>query len=541
MNVRREEMTTMDATRAGRREWFGLALLALPTFVVAIDLFVLLLALPRLSADLGADSIEQLWVTDIYGFMVAGFLVTMGGLGDRIGRRRLLLIGAAVFALASITAAYSVNPETLIATRALLGIAGATLGPSTLALIGSMFRNPKQQAAAFGLWGSVFTLGAILGPVIGGVLLEHYWWGSVFLAGVPVMALVLIFGRTALPEHRSSEPRRLDPVSIALSLAALLPAVYGIKQLARDGWKLVPVAAVILGVTAGVAFIRRQRKLADPLLDLSLFANRAIATSLTGQLIYSMTGGGVLLFMTLYFQLVQGMSTLETALAMMPGMAAGAIGFMVSPKLAGRFRPGYIIAAGVLGASAVLVAFTRIGVGATGTATLIVGFALMAFCGAPMAGLGTNLVVGSAPPDKMGSAGSLAQMANEFGGTLGFAVLGTIGTAVYRHEVADGLPASAPAGAVAAARDSISGAAAAAGSLPDPLGAALMTQAREAFALGLNTVSVLGAALLAGTAVLVAVRLRRIPPIGQASPAAVPSDVAEAHVRSETDPVSTPA
>jgi MFS transporter, DHA2 family, multidrug resistance protein len=503
-------------TRAGRREWLGLATLALPTFVVAIDLFVLLLALPKLSADLGADSNQQLWTTDMYGFLLAGFLVTMGTLGDRIGRRKLLLIGAAAFAGASLLAAYSVNPEMLIASRALLGIAGATLGPSTLALIANIFRDPRQQATAFGLWGMTFTLGALLGPVIGGVLLEHFWWGSVFLLGVPVMLLVLILGPRLLPEYRNPSPGRLDPASVVLSLIALLATIYGIKQLARDGWDARYIAAVVIGLAVGAIFLRRQRRLADPLLDLDLFKIPSISTCLSGQLSYTIVGGGVMLFMALYFQLVQGMSTLQAGLAMVPGMAGGAVGFTIGPKLAAKYRPGYVIAAGLVGVAAVLVVFTQVGPGAVGATTLILGFAVMACCGAPMAGLGTNLVVGSAPMEKMGSAGSLAQMANEFGGTLGIALLGTLGTAVYRHEVAGTIPAGIPADAAAATRDSIAGAATAAHSLPDQTAATLLAPAHQAFANGLNVMAAVGAVLLGCIAVLVATRLRQVPPIGQA-------------------------
>jgi MFS transporter, DHA2 family, multidrug resistance protein len=332
------------------------------------------------------------------------------------------------------------------------------------------------------------------------------------------MALLLLVGPKVLPEYRNAQAARLDPASVALSLAALLPTIFGIKQLARHGWQPVSVVAVLVGVAAGVAFVRRQRRLADPLLDLRLFGNRTIGTSLAGQLTYSMMGGGFLLFMTLYLQVVQGMSTLQTGLAMMPGMASGALGFMMGPKLASRFRPGSVIAAGLLGAAAVLAAFTQVTGGSAGTATLIVGFAVMAFCGAPMAGLGTNLVVGSAPPEKMGAAGSMAQMANEFGGTLGFALLGTVGTAVYRHQIGSAVPAGIPAHLAAAARDSIAGAASAAANLPDQIGAALLTPAQHAFANGLNTVAGIGAAMLAGIAVLVATRLNHMPPIGHAVP-----------------------
>ena len=511
-------MTAGVAPRAGRREWFGLAVLALPTFLVAIDIFVLLLALPNLTKELGADSNQQLWVTDIYGFMLAGFLVTMGTLGDRIGRRKLLLIGAVAFGLTSVLAAYATSPLLLILARGAMGVAGATLMPSTLALITTMFHDPRQRATAFGLWGGTFTVGAIVGPVLGGVLLGSFWWGSVFLLAIPVMVLLLAVGPTLLPEYRNEQAGRPDPLSVLLSLATMLPVIYGIKQLTRDGWQPLPVAFVVLGVTAGVLFGRRQRQLKDPLLDLSLFSNRTIGTALFSQLSYSIVGGGTMLFMMLYFQLVAGASTLKAGLEMLPGMAAATVGFTVAPMLASRFRPAYVMAAGMLGTASMLALFTTVGPDG-GTGTLVVGFAVFSFCGAPLVALGTNLVVGSAPPEKAGSAGSLAQMSNEFGGTLGNALLGAVGFAVYRGLVDDRLPTGLPADAAASARDSLAGATSAAADLPGQAGAALLGSAHESFAAALNTVTAVGAVWLVGVAILVALRLRHLPPIGAAQPA----------------------
>src|SRR5919107_2490362 len=220
----------MDTTRATRREWLGLAVLACPTLLLALDVSVLYLALPRLSADLHADATQQLWILDIYSFMLAGFLVTMGTLGDRIGRRRLLLIGAAAFGAASVLAAFSRSAEMLIATRAVLGIAGATLAPSTLSLIRNMFLDPDQRTFAIGVWATSFSAGAAIGPLAGGFLLEYFWWGSVFLLAVPVMALLLMVGPMLLPEFRDPEAGRLDLFSAALSLAAVLAVIYGLKQ-----------------------------------------------------------------------------------------------------------------------------------------------------------------------------------------------------------------------------------------------------------------------------------------------------------------------
>lgn len=520
-------MSVQDAPpTAGRREWIGLALLVLPTFVVAIDLFVLMLALPTLATELGATSTEQLWTMDVYGFLLAGFLITMGTLGDRIGRRKLLIVGSAAFGVASLLCAFSTSPEMLIAARALLGVAGATLGPACLGLIVTLFKDPKQMATAFGIWGSAFTIGAIVGPVIGGAMLSVFWWGSVFLLGVPVMVLVVVLGPVFLPEFRNPAAGRLDPLSVALSLVALLGVVYGIKALATEGWAAVPVVAIVVGVVVGALFLRRQNRLAEPLLDLALFRNRTIGVALLGQLCYSLTGGGLMLLMALYFQLVVGMTALQAGLAMVPGMLGGAIGFTVAPRLAARFRPAAVISAGlVVNALVCALVFTSVS-STSGTLALIIGFAVFSFCGAPMAGLGVGLAVGSAPPEKAGSTGSLTQMANEFGGTLGIALLGTIGAAVYRLTVT--VPPEVPADGALTARDSLAGATDVASGLPSGLGDALLAPARDAFTAGLHTVAVVGAVVLAGAALLVGTRLRHVPPIGTPAPAEEPADAATA-------------
>ena len=257
--------------RATRREWIGLAVIALPCLLYAMDLTVLTLAVPALTADLRPSANELLWIVDIYGFLVAGLLVTMGTLGDRIGRRRLLLIGAAAFGAASVLAAFAPTAETLIAARALLGVAGATLAPSTLSLIRSMFLDAQQRTVAIGVWVTSFSAGAAIGPLVGGVLLEQFWWGSVFLLAVPPMIVLLAVGPRLLPEYRDPEPGPLDLVSVALSLAAVLLVIYGVKTVASDGAGWAGIAPALAGLLAAAVFVDRQRRVAHPMLDLGLF------------------------------------------------------------------------------------------------------------------------------------------------------------------------------------------------------------------------------------------------------------------------------
>ncbi|MEQ0559539.1 MFS transporter [Amycolatopsis sp. NEAU-NG30] len=437
------------ALRAGRREWVGLAVLALPALLVSLDVFVLVLALPRLADALHADGTEQLWIMDVYGFLIAGFMVTMGTLGDRIGRRKLLLAGAAAFGAASVVAAFSTSAAMLIGARAVLGIAGATLAPSTLSLIGTMFRDPRQRAEAIGIWAGCFTVGAIVGPVVGGFLLEHFWWGSVFLLGVPAMVLLLVLGPKLLPEYRDETAGRLDLPSVALSLGAILPAVYGVKELARDGVHLVPVAALVAGLAVGYVFVQRQRTLDDPLVDLSLFAVPAFRTTLGGMLLFSMLGGTTMLFVAQFFQLAQRLSPVGAALGLLPGMAASTVSFLAAPVLARRFPARGLIAGGVALAAAGMATLVFADA-AGGPVWPALGFAVTSLGVGPMVALGTDLVVGSVPVRKAGAASALAQTVNEFGYSFGLATVGTLGGAVVRaHGFAAGLHVVAGLAAVA--------------------------------------------------------------------------------------------
>jgi MFS transporter, DHA2 family, multidrug resistance protein len=499
----------MDTTRATRRDWLGLAVLALPTLLLSLDVSVLYLALPRLSTDLGADSTQQLWILDIYSFMLAGFLVTMGTLGDRIGRRRLLLAGAAAFGATSVVAAYATSPGMLIAARALLGVCGATLMPSTMALIRNIFRDPRQMSAAIGIWFACFMGGMTLGPLVGGALLSTFWWGSAFLLGVPFMALLLVLGPVLLPEYRDATAGRLDPTSVALSLAAILPVIYGLKQIARDGWGTTPVVAVLAGALAGAAFVRRQRRLASPLLDLRLFANRSFTGALVTGLALGVVMAGVSLTSTLYLQSVRGFTPLHAGLWLVPQNVAMALGMVTSPVLARRVRPAYLMAAGLVVAGTGLLVQTHAGVPA-----VVTGLTLAALGISPTMTLTMNLLLGSAAPEKAGSAASLWETSGEFGIALGVAALGSLATVAYRAHLA--VPPGTPAAAARAARQGITAAAGTAQHLPGPLGADLLGAARTAFTAGLTTVAAVGAAVFLALAVLAAVAFRHVPTTGAA-------------------------
>ncbi|MFL6078097.1 MAG: MFS transporter [Mycobacteriales bacterium] len=506
-------MSTRSETapeRATRREWTGLAVLALPTLLLSLDVSVLYLALPRLSVDLGADSTQQLWILDIYSFMLAGFLVTMGTLGDRIGRRRLLLIGGSAFGVASVLAAYSTSPGMLIATRAVLGVAGATLAPSTMALIRNMFRDPRQMGFAIGVWFSCFMGGMALGPLAGGLLLDHFWWGSAFLLGVPVMLLLVAVGPWLLPEYRDENAGRLDLVSVALSLGAILPAIYGLKALARDGWKLSSAAAIVVGLVVGVVFVRRQRGLASPLLDLRLFVNRAFSTALGTMLLTGIVMAGVSLLATLYFQVVEGLSPLRAGLWQLPGCVVMAAGSMVGPGLARRFRPANVMGVGMLVGAAGLALITLAGT-TGGLHVLVLGLTVtMAGISLPMSVV-MNLVMASAPPEKAGSAASLSETGGEFGIAMGIACLGSLATVIYRSHLTHDMPSAVPAGAAHTAKESITAATTTAAHLPGPAGTQLQHVADSAFTGGLHVVAGVGAAVFVALAVLARVAFGHTP------------------------------
>ena len=502
-------MTEAETTKATTREWLGLGVLSLAALVYVMDLTVLHLAVPAISQDLQPSSTQLLWIIDIYGFTVAGFLVTMGALGDRVGRRKLLLVGAAAFGLISILSAVSSSPEMLIVSRALLGIAGATIAPSTLSLIFNMFQDPGQRARAIAVWISAFSAGSAIGPIVGGVLLEYFHWGSVFLIALPVMGLLLVLGPIVLPEYKDPNAGRLDLISALMSLVAVLAVVFGLKQIAQDGVGAVPIGAIVVGIVVGALWAQRQRTSADPMIDLSLFKIKAFNAALVVNFMTIFVAIGYFLFVAQYLQLVLGLSPFVAGLCSVPSAIGFIVGSNVAAPLVRRTRPANVMGASLVLASIGLVLLTQAGV-ANSLAIVITGSVIIALGLAPVLTLTTDLIVGSAPPERAGAASGISETAVELGGALGLSVLGSLGVAIYRGALAK-LPADLPPEAAATAKDTLGGAVQVAATLPGPLGATVLDVSREAFVQAMQVAATISAVLAVVVAIVAVAALRHVP------------------------------
>lgn len=422
-----------------------------------MDFTVLHLAVPSLVADLQPTSAQLLWIVDIYGFLLAGALITMGVLGDRIGRRKLLLIGAAVFGLASILTAFAQTAEQLIAARALLGLAAATLAPSTLSLIRNMFADPKQRTFAVGIWVASFSAGAAIGPLVGGALLTQFWWGSVFLIAVPVMVLLLVLGPRLLPEYRDPHPGRLDITSAVLSLVAVLTVVYGVKQIAAGEAGLLAITAIVAGLIFAGVFLRRQRTLTTPFIDLSLFRSRDFSTMLAVYIIIFFVNFIAFLFIAQYLQLVLNMSPLEAGLWTLPWAVSFITGSLATPLIVRRIRPTFVVSGGLVLTALGFLILTQIGAH-SGLNFIVLGSIIFPLGLAPATALATDLIIGSVPPERAGTASGLNETGAELGGALGIALIGSAATSLYRSILGHDLPQGLPAQNVEAALDTLGGA-----------------------------------------------------------------------------------
>ncbi|SEH50869.1 MFS transporter, DHA2 family, multidrug resistance protein [Mycolicibacterium rutilum] len=493
------------------RRWFALVILTLAVLLIGIDGTVLALATPFISRDLGASGTEILWIGDIYSFVLASLLISMGSLGDRIGHRRLLLTGAVGFAAVSALTAYAPNAELLIAGRALQGVAGATLTPATLALIRGIFTDSRERSLAVGIWASAFSAGAALGPILGGVLLEHFWWGSVFLINVPVMVVLLVGGLLLLPEHRNPEPGPWDLASVALSMAGVLGVVYAVKEVAAQGVHAGALGAGAAGAVALVWFVRRQLRLPDPLIDVRLFGNRAFSGVVAANLLSVLGLSGLVFFLSQYFQLVKGFGPLQAGLAELPAALTATVFGVLAGVVVRWWSQRAVLTAGLALVGVAMATLVSI---RPHTSYLPLGFALFVVG----VGLGlaftvaSDVILASVPPERAGSAAAVSETAYELGMALGIATLGSIVTGVYRGFAT---PAGIPSRAATSAHDSLAAATEQAAQLPARQGAALLAAAQEAFTAGLAIAAGVGAVLMLVSALAVWLLLRSAPLPGQ--------------------------
>ncbi|GAB2586226.1 MFS transporter [Paractinoplanes abujensis] len=479
-------MTVGTDERAGVRRWAALAALTLAVTLLAVDGTVLALAVPALMADLEPTGTQLLWIGDVYSFALAGLLISMGTLADRIGRRRLLLFGVAGFGAASLLAAFAPGAGWLIAARVLLGVAGATLMPSTLSLVRNLFPEPGLRTRAIAVWAAGASGGAALGPLVGGVLLEHFWWGSVFVINLPIMLLVLLGVALLVPESRNPAPGPFDPLSALLSVTAVVPIVWAVKHVAHEGADLPALIAALAGLACAIWFVRRQRALPSPLVDVTLFTRPAFSGTILASMIAIFAFSGLLFFFSQYLQLVRGYSPLQAGLRELPLTLASIAVVAVAVRVMARLGVGRALGASLLAAAAGL-AVLAVGEGLSGFAVMAVGLVVVGLGVGLAFTAATDAVLAAVPAERAGAASAISEMAYELGVALGIALLGTVQAVLYR----DALPdlSGWPVGSRAAVDESL---ATAVQSGP----AVLVPAAQEAFSSAMQTTSYVAAVLL---------------------------------------------
>ncbi|MFF2348105.1 MFS transporter [Pseudarthrobacter sp. NPDC058119] len=500
------------AIRRPWRDWLALGLLMFPVLLVAVDNTALTFALPAIARALEPGGLQLLWIIDAYPLVLAGLLVSMGSLGDRIGRRRLLVIGSTGFAVLSAATAFAPTPEWLIAGRAALGFFGAMLMPSTLSLIRNIFPEPNRRRLAVAIWAAGFSGGAALGPILGGWLVEHFWWGAVFLVAVPLMLPLLALGPALIPESRDPAPGRVDVASIVLSMLVMVPVVYGIKAVATEGPDIAGLGTIAFGVAMGVVFVRRQHRLQHPLLDMSLFRNKVFSMAISANILALFSFNGFILFLAQHLQLIGGMSPSAAGVAMLPALAATVVAGLVVVPLVRKVRPGFVVAAG-LSFSAIGYSMVAFGSHGGGPAMLLAALLVLALGVGTAETISNDLILGSAPPAKSGAAAAISETGYEVGSLLGTAVLGSILTASYQQHLRlpVGLEGMLPGSSLHNAGETLAGAVDAANLLPPPLAGALRDAAAAAFDSGVHVTAAIGLVLMATAAVLAAVVLRKVP------------------------------
>jgi DHA2 family multidrug resistance protein-like MFS transporter len=501
-------MSTPPDLSSGRR-WAALSILCIAALVISIDLTVLQLAIPSLTKDLDPSSTQILWIADIYGLVMAGLLVTMGVVGDRIGRKKLLVFGAFAFAAASVLSAWAPSAGWLIADRAILGIAGATIYPTTLSVIRNIFRNPKERATAVGIWTAMVSGGTALGPIVGGPLLANFWWGSVFLINLPLMAAVFIGGMLLVPESRNPRPGRLDIPSVLLSVLGIVGVVYAIQESVHDGIGDPKIYLTgIFGVLALVIFVLRQPRLENPIFDVTLFRSRSFAGAVAANASTMFASIGVLLLLSQYFQFIHNWTPFEAAMALLPPAGMSILCAPLLGTLIPMLGKGRVVSLGLALLTIAMFLYSRASVD-SGYVTILIPTLFHGAAAALIFAVTVDIIVNSAPKEKSGVASGIATTAGELGAAMGMAVLGTILNSVYRNNIK--LPAEVTGPARTAARDSVGAALDVAKHLPAGLAHQVSEGGRSAFMHGMHFAALTNAVLLGVICLISLVALRGLP------------------------------
>lgn len=524
--------TTFTATRP--RDWWALAVLMLPVLLISIESTALNFALPAISRELNPSGTALLWMVDVYALVLAGLLVSMGSLGDRIGRRKLLMIGAIGFGLVSAATAFATTAEWVIVGRALMGVFGATLMPATLSLLRNIFLDANARRLAIAVWAAGFSGGAALGPIVGGFLLEHFTWGAVFLVAVPVLVPLLIATPFLVPESKDPNPGRIDVPSIVLSMLAMVPMVFGIKEAVAAGEPLLGGVSFAVGLLFGWAFVYRQNSIPNPMLDLSLFHNRGFSAGVAVNVIGNIALIGFIFMLTQYLQVVEGMSPLASGMTLIPALVLQVVAGFVAVALVRKFRSRTVIAAGM--------AMTTVGYllsGAIDPGVTIYGVLVgLSFIGAGIGmaeTISNDLILASAPAHRSGAASAISETGYEVGTVLGTSIIGGALTGFYQSHLV--LPAGLSAGQAELVHNTIGGAAETAEQITGrnpSLARDTLLAAESAFTSGMQLLGVVTAAGVALAAVLIFRALRHV----EATPEIVAEDTTAHEEPHEAERVS---
>jgi EmrB/QacA subfamily drug resistance transporter len=493
----------LEGARPNPRRWQILAVLCVSLFVIVMDNTIVNVALPTLARELDAGTSSLQWIVDAYTLVFAGLLLAAGGLGDRFGRKGALLAGLALFGAFSAAGAFASSTGQLISARAVMGVGAALIFPTTLAIVVNVFTEPRERAAAIGIWTAIAGVGVALGPISGGWLLEHFSWGSVFLVNVPVTVAGIVGTLVLVPRSRDPRAPRLDLPGLALSIAGVTLLVWSLIEAPSHGW----ISATTIGGITGAAVLLAvfswwERRVPAPLLDVNLFRNmRFTAASLAITLGFFALFGFIFL-VTQYLQLVKGYSALQAGVRTLPFAIAMVVAAVSSPKVVPRIGTKVVVAAGLaLMAAGFAIASTNDAM--TSYSVIASAMVLMGFGLGSAAAPATDSILASVPREKAGVGSAVNDTTREVGGTLGVAVLGSIMASVYGGRILDALPGtSLPAGLRAAAGDSLAAALQIAGGVGGAAGRGIALAAQDAFVQAFQIGSVVtGAVALVGAVI----------------------------------------